>query len=96
MDILIIIGFVLGVLNTILLIAVAGSMVKLVKYIGTKVNSPRITRQRRYLNVDGRTPTYADVGAMTPVSEDITDRSANWDGISPRPANWDGIPQVKE
>lgn len=96
MDILIIIGFVLSIWNTILLITVAASMVKLVKHIGARVNSPRISRQRRYLNVDGRTPTYADVGVMAPTSENIIDRPANWDGVSPRPSNWDGIPQAKE
>lgn len=84
--------------NLALGIALAGSMVKMVRSLGERRASvPRISRQRRYLDVEGRTPTYADIGMLSaPDPEGVTDRPPNWDGL-PREngrngRNWDGLP----
>lgn len=97
MEILVTLLMVVTLVNTVLLIAIAGSVVKVVKSLTSSRSSPpRISRQRRYLDVEDRTPTYADFGVMGPMPEGVQDRPPNWDGVTPKNRNWDGLPREEE
>jgi hypothetical protein len=80
--------------NTLLLIALAGSMAKVIKYlsgeeeISVDVSDGRVTRHELQA-------TYADTFLLTPSMDVEGDRLRGWDGIS-RQKNWDGIPKPKE
>lgn len=100
LTILVTLLLIVSLVNLALGIALAGSMVKMVRSLNERgrASVPRISRQRRYLDVEGRTPTYADIGMLNaPEPEGVTDRPTNWDGL-PRGngRNWDGLPKDDE
>lgn len=85
MEILIILTLCISVVNLILLIGLAGSMVKLIRYMSSRRAAPvAMSRQRRVLDTDGRTPTYVDTEMVRP---------PNWDGMREIMPNWDGMPK---
>lgn len=69
-------------LNSLLLIGIAGSLAKLIKYVQTEQDSKQewaeIIRSRK--NLQPRPPNYTD--SFVP---------QNWDGIPKNSRNWDGI-----
>jgi hypothetical protein len=71
------------VLNTLLLIGIAGSVAKIILFIkgesDTKEEWAQAIRQKQLANTSSRIPNYTD-----------TERPPNWDGI-PKNPNWDGI-----
>jgi hypothetical protein len=83
----------LTLLNTFLLVAVAGSVAKVVKHLSEKGALEPIqkasSRERRQL-------TYADTYLLPQPQEMEDNRPRNWDGIPRDRRNWDGIPQEEE
>jgi hypothetical protein len=80
--------------NTLLLIALAGSMAKVIRYLSGEeeisADAPDGRVARHELQV-----TYADTFLLTPPGDVEGDRPRGWDGIL-RQKNWDGIPKSKE
>lgn len=71
------------VLNTLLLIGVAGSIAKIIAHIrgeaGAKEEWAQAIKQRQILDKQSRQPNYTE-----------TEMIPNWDGI-PKTSNWDGV-----
>lgn len=84
------------VVNTIILIGIAGTLAKMVRYLsgdtGRKDQWEKIIRDRKSLDTQGRLPNYTETKSLSPLLDD--DRP-NWDGM-PRGRNWDGIPQSQD
>jgi hypothetical protein len=80
-------------LNTLLLIGIAGSIAKLIRYTQGDDSSSgewsEIIRSRRALNTRVREPNYTETLPIAP----LDDRSPNWDGLPRENRNWDGIPR---
>ena len=72
-----------SVLNLFVTIAVAGSIMKLIKVI--QVQKAPARRPSRQLVELPNAPTYADFA-----------RFPNYDGFNPQAPNWDGIPQSED
>ena len=63
--------------NTILLIAIAGSVAKVIKYLGGEPEPPLIQVDQR---LPDRQPNYTEV-----------EQPVNYDGMAPLPPNSDGV-----
>lgn len=88
--------------NTMLLIGIAGSLAKLIKYFNGEEKSDRerwakIIRDRRILHMqEANQATYADTVGFQQYARNHRElEPRNWDGIPRRP-NWDGIPKSEE
>jgi len=69
------------VVNTILLIAIAGSVAKVIKYLsGEPDELPAVQVEQRLLGLPDRQPNYAEVEVPT-----------NYDGMTVLPPNSDGV-----
>ena len=83
----------LTVINSLLLIGIAGSLSKMIRYDQNNDQSneyskkewSEIIKNRRNLDKQMRAPNYSDTSMITP----------NWDGMQ-KSRNWDGIPSKKE
>jgi hypothetical protein len=81
----------MSLFNTLLLIGIAGTLSKLVRFDRESANDmdqwSKIIRQRlSSRSREGNEATYADTSLMI-----SSDGSKNWDGIS-KSKNWDGLP----
>ena len=78
------------ILNSFLLIGIAGSIAKLLKYFqgieSSKEEWDEIVKERRVFDPQTRMPNYTEINP--PAKE----QSQNWDGIPVTTRNWDGIP----
>lgn len=81
-------------LNTILLVAIAGSLIKLVTYLQEGPSEgllKGIFTSRRVFDPQVRMPDYAEIAFPA-----IEGNSSNWDGVAKTPNNWDGLPKKEE
>lgn len=74
-----------SVINLFTTIAIAGSIMKLIRIIQVPQN--RQNRPNQQLVELPNQPTYADLSRFEP---------SNYDGFNPQPANWDGVPRARE
>ena len=77
MVMLLVINCIMTVFNTVLLIAIAGTVAKTLRYTNNEVSGS--STNDRLLDLPNRQPSYADV--IMP----------NYDGVRPRSPNLDGI-----
>jgi hypothetical protein len=79
----------LTAVNSLLLIGIAGSLAKLIRYNQVEQDSKEeweeILKSRRNLDKQKRSPNYSETSMV----------ASNWDGIQSG-RNWDGIPNREE
>lgn len=81
MEIVFVVFSLILLFNTILLIGIAGTLVKFIKLYKEESKGNRFEKQNRVVS-------YADVASMQPIN------NQNWDGLSKiNSKNWDGIPR---
>ncbi len=73
-----------SMLNLFVSIAVAGSIMKLIR---TTQSPSQQTNAAKGLIELGNQPSYADIARLG---------SPNYDGFTPQPSNWDGVPRARE
>jgi hypothetical protein len=78
-------------LNFLFLIAIAGSLSKLIRYSKEDVTSKdewaKIIKNRQSVDTQKRLPNYSEEGK----SVLLEDKLQNWDGIPKGSRNWDGV-----
>lgn len=70
-----------SVLNLLVTIAIAGSIMKLIR--ATQAPAPLVKPDQQLVELQNQ-PTYADIARLG---------GSNYDGFTPQPANWDGVPR---
>ena len=73
-------GLLVSVLNLVVTIAVAGSIMKLIRTLQQPTAHPQSTQQLVQ-------PSYADIARLD---------GGNYDGFTPQAPNWDGVPRARE
>jgi hypothetical protein len=83
-------------INFLVLIGIAGSLTKLIKYTYEEKETKgwsQILQSRRNANDQGRPFNYVDLQDSVKVANG---KESNWDGIPKIMRNWDGVPVSKE
>lgn len=78
-NVLLVINCLMTIFNTVLLIAIAGTMARMLRYTTNQKEASGPPENNRLLDLPNRQPSYADL-AMP-----------NYDGVRPRSPNSDGI-----
>ena len=87
---------VLSSINFFVLLGIAGSLAKLIKYTYEEKETKgwsQILQSRRNANDQGRPFNYVDLQDSVKVANS---KESNWDGIPKIVRNWDGVPISKE
>lgn len=80
MEFLLVINCLVAVFNTLLLVAIAGTTAKMLRYMGNESEEVLGPSADRHLMDLPKQPSYADMMS-----------APNYDGFQPRPPNSDGI-----
>lgn len=93
--VILIVLLVLKIFDTLLIVAIAGALAKLIRSQRVEDQDKdawrSIIEKRRASDNQNRPPSYADPQMMPPST--IEERPTNWDGIPKNTRNWDGIPK---